>query len=325
MPSGDASTDPPERGVVPWALSTNDRDQPAARVFALVLESHLELFRRREQAVRSGEDAEDLHKYRVVVRRTRSLLAAGERVYPAEELALLAAMAAQLATLTSPVRDLDVLLADLDARVAEVAERLQQGEPELRARLEAERRAHRDELMAALDGDFSTVLLRRWQTMAGVFRLGGSEAGPDALRPAGEVVDGVIWASFRSLRKQGRRARASEVDDDWHRLRKRLKRFRYLLMAFEDLYPPDTFRTVLAELAELQEGLGELQDHVARAELIESAGLAARGRGALLAGALVDHLVEQTPDARRACEHAWDRFDRKKVRRHVREALSVDA
>lgn len=315
---------PPETTAVPWTLSTDDRDQPAARVFALVLEEHLEEFRRREQSVRSGEDDEDLHKYRVVVRRTRSLLAAGEGVFPDEELSLLSAMAAQLAQLTSPVRDLDVLLVDLDDRVAEVAERLRGGLPELRTQLLLERARSRAELIEALRGDFSTVLMRRWQTMASVYRVGGTEPGPDARRPAGDVVDEVIWQSFRRLRKQGRRARRSEVDTEWHKLRKRLKRFRYLLMSFEDLYPSGTFSRVLGELAELQDGLGELQDHVARADLIEAAGMGAGGHGGLLAGALVDHLSAETPGARRACERAWDRFDRPKVRRHVRSALSRD-
>lgn len=315
---------PQELPEVPWSLSTDDRDQPAARVFALVLEAHLEEFRRRERAVRDGEDAEDLHKYRVVVRRTRSLLAAGGGVFPAEELDLLAAMMAQLAALTSPVRDLDVLLHDLDDRVDGVAERLRVGLPELRSQLLLARARGRAELGAALDGDFSVVLVRRWQTMASVYRVGGTEPGPDALRPAGEVVDDVIWRSFRKLRRQGRRAREGQVDVEWHRLRKRLKRFRYLLMAFEDLSPPGTFSKVLAELADLQEGLGELQDHVARADLIEAAGRSAGGHGALLAGALVDHLSAETPGARRACELAWDRFDRPKVRRHLRRALSRD-
>jgi CHAD domain-containing protein len=315
---------PTETIDVPWSLSTDDRDQPAARVFALVLESHLEEFRRREVPVRAGEDAEDLHKYRVVIRRTRSLLAAGESVFPAEELSLLAAMAAQLAALTSPVRDLDVLLDDLDERAQHVAERLWLGVPELRTQLLLARARARGELLDALGGDFSTVLLRRWQTMASVYRVGGTEPGDDARRRAGEVVDEVIWSSFRRLRKQGRRARRSDVDVEWHRLRKRLKRFRYLLMAFEDLYPAATFKRVLRELADLQEGLGELQDHVAKADMIETAGTAAGGHGGLVAGALVDHLCAETSGARRACEVAWDRFERPKVRRHLRQALAGD-
>jgi CHAD domain-containing protein len=308
--------------AVPWALSPEDRVQPAARVFALVLERHLEDFRRREAAVRAGEDAEDLHKYRVVVRRTRSLLVAGEGVFPVEELALLSALVAQLAALTSPVRDLDVLLHDLDERVDSVAPRLRGGLPDLRDQLLEDRKRWRAQLTDALDGDFSDVLLRRWQIMASVYRVGGTEPGPDALRPAGEAVDEVVWATFGRLRKLGRRARRSEEDTDWHRLRKRLKRFRYLLLAFEDMYPEGTFSKVLRELADLQDGLGELQDHVARADLIESAGLRAGGHGALLAGALVDHLSAETPEARRACERSWDAFDRPKVRRHLRSALA---
>ncbi len=313
---------PPEHADPQWHLSCEDRDQPSARVFALVLESLLEEFRRREESVRSGGDVEDLHQYRVVLRRARSVLVAGDRVFPAEELSLLSAMAAQLAALTSPLRDLDVLLEDLDDRVGQTAERLRPGADALRSELQVARDRARAELTASLDGDFSTVFTRRWQTMASVYRVGGTEPGVDALRPTGPVVDAVVWDTFRALRTQGRRAVGSGVDADWHRLRKRLKRFRYVLMAFADLYPPGTFSKVLRELADLQDGLGELQDHVARADLIEAAGLRAGGAGGLLAGALVNQLCVETPGARRSCEHAWDRFDRKKVRRHVRDALA---
>ena len=331
-----------ETASVPWALSPGDRDQPAARVFALLLEQLLDDFTRREEAVRSGDDAvrsgddavrsgddavrsgddaEALHKYRVVIRRTRSLLAAGATVLPDEELELLAAMLAQLAALTSPARDLDVLLADLDDRVDAVGPALGEGRVELRAALESRRDRDLAALTAALEGQFSVVLLRRWHAMASVYRLGGAEPGPDALRPAGEVADEVLWATFRRLRSLGRRARASADDTDWHRLRKRLKRFRYVLMAFEDMYPPGTLSKVLADLADLQDGLGELQDHAVRVQIIREAGLDAGGHAALLAGALVDRLCVETPDARRACERSWDAFDRPKVRRHLRAAL----
>lgn len=314
----------PETGDTSWQLSPEDRDQLSARIFALVLEGYLEEFRDLGQRVRVGDDVEDLHQYRVVLRRTRSLLVGGQRVFPDEELSLLAAMATQLTAMTSPVRDLDVLSKGLDRHLDGVAERLHLGASDLRRELERARAEARDELVAALDGDFSAVLVRRWQAMASVYRIGGTESGPDALRPAGEVVDAVVWGTFRSLRRQGRRARSAERDADWHRLRKHLKRYRYLLSAFEDLYPPGTFSKVLRELAELQDGLGQLQDHVASIELLESAGLRAGGRAALLSGGLIDHLCGQTPGARHSCEQAWDRFDRKKVRRHLKEALSDD-
>lgn len=304
-----------------WAMSPLDRDQPAGRVLALVLEDHLEEFRNRAELVRDGDDAEDLHRYRVVLRRSRSLLSAGRSVYPAEELELLSAMTAHLATLTSPVRDLDVLLDHLDARVDRVTPRLRAGVPALRDQLKAERTRARESLLADMGGEFAEVLMRRWQVMASVYRVGGTDSGPDARRPAGDVVDAMILASFKRLRRQGRRARGSTTDADWHRLRKRVKRFRYLLSAFEDLYEPGTFDRVLKELADLQDGLGELQDRVAEAGHLVAAGEVVGGSGALLAGALVDHLDADAPGARRRCRKAWDRFERPKVRRHLREAL----
>lgn len=294
-------------------------------MFALVLENHLEEFRVCEAGVRGGDDIEDFHRYRVVLRRTRSLLGAGASVYPAEELELLTAMVAHLAALTSPLRDLDVLLEQLPEHVRRVSPRLRGGEELLRLQLEQARTDARAFLDAEMGSEFADVLGRRWQVMASVYRVGGTESGPDARRAAGEVVDEVILASFKRLRRQGRRARRSSVDAEWHRLRKHVKRFRYLLAAFEDLYEPDTFDEVLEELADLQDGLGELQDHVAEAGHLIVVGEAAGGRGAMLAGALVDHLDAATPGARRHCRHAWDRFDRPKVRRHLRKALSVDA
>jgi CHAD domain-containing protein len=313
--------DPSDR---PWVLSVADRGQPAARVMALLLEAHLEQFRRREARVRAGEDPEDLHKYRITIRRTRSLLAAGKKVFPPEELALLAAMTEQLALLTSPVRDLDVLLADLDTMADEVAEPLQDGLLPLREELERRRGEARAELTAALEGDFAGVLHRRWQAMASVYRVGGSEPGPDALRPIGHVADRAVRSAYRRLRTAGRRALASQLDEDWHVVRKRIKRVRYLLMDVEPLYPEGCFDRVLTELAELQDGFGELQDHVASVTHLESAGLAVGGRAALLAGALIDRMTNRTPEARRAAAEAWERFDRPKVRRHLRQALSDD-
>jgi CHAD domain-containing protein len=313
--------DPSDR---PWTLSVADRDQPAARVTALLLEAHLEQFRRRERAVREGRAPDDLHKYRITLRRTRSLLAAGRKVFPPEELALLSALTQQLALLTSPVRDLDVLLDDLEERVDPVAGSLRDGLEPLRAELEQRRGAARSELDQALDGDFSVVLVRRWQAMASVYRVGGSEPGPDALRPAGEFADRAVRAAFRQLRVHGRAATVSQLDTDWHAVRKRIKRLRYLIEDIEPLYPEHSFDRLLAELADLQDGLGSLQDHIARAQLLESAGLAAGGHAALLAGALIDRLTVQTPAERVAAQQAWEHFDRRKVRRTLRRVLAGD-
>jgi CHAD domain-containing protein len=315
-------TDPPAGDQpVGWELGPDDRTQPAGRLLALVLDGYLQQFRSHEAGVRSDEDPEELHDYRVALRRTRSLLAAGKQVFPAEELELLRALTAWLAGVTSSVRDLDVLAEDLPALTGRVAPELADGTPPLTAALAARRADAYGELMAVLDGDRLPVLIRRWRSMASVYRIGGSEAGPDAVRPAGEVVDGLILGSYRRMRKRGKAAMASDDREQWHDLRKALKRFRYLVAAFSPMYEPDAFRKVSKRLSDLQDTLGRLQDHHVQAAIIEEVGVAVGGRAALVAGALADGLHRDAEVAHAHCRDAWKAFDTPKIRSRVEGLL----
>ena len=75
-------------------------------------------------------------------------------------------------------------------------------------------------------------------------------------RPAGQVVARVLKKSLKKARTSGAVALASDDRSDWHRLRKDLKRFRYLLSGFEALYPPGAAKPVERELADDQGWLG---------------------------------------------------------------------
>lgn len=304
-------------------LSVRDRDQPAGRVFAMLLDTHLQSFRAREAGVRSGQDPEDLHQFRVALRRARALLEVGGRVFPEEERALLSALMQQFATLTSDVRDLDVLLDGYDDRVAELTPRLQLGAPELELRLRARLARSRSELLAAIDGDMYPVLLRRWQTLASVYRVGGGEPGPDARRPSGEVVDELLAHEDRRVRTQARRARRSDDVTEWHRLRKRVKRYRYAVTDVAPLCAQGRPKRLAAALARLQDRLGELQDGIAIAEVLEQEGTRGGGPAALTAGALIERTVVAADDDRDRALAAWRHYDRPKLRR-VRAELRGD-
>lgn len=307
----------------PWQLEPADRLQPAGRVLALVLDGYLRSFRSHEAGVRADRDPEELHDFRVALRRARSLLAAGSSVFPAEELELLRALAAWMASVTSPVRDLDVLAADLPALAARLSEELSDGLGPLEASLRQRRERDAAALFAALDSDRYAALLRRWQLMATVYRVGGDEPGPDARRPAGEVVDRLILRAFRRARRRGRTAMATDDRAAWHELRKALKRFRYLVGAFAPMYPPGTFGPVQKRLADLQDTLGRLQDHHVQAVLLEEVGVATGGRAALTAGALADALHHDAEAAHAHCREVWASFDRPKLRRRLVEALGA--
>lgn len=303
----------------PVELGVEDRDQPAGRVFAILLAAHLRAFRRHEPGVRLGEDPEELHQFRVALRRARALLAGGEDVFPEEERGLLEALMARFAELTSEVRDLDVLLESFDERVEQLSPRMRLGAPELERRLRARLASRRSELLAAMDGDLYPVLLRRWQVLSSVYRVGGGDPGPDARRPAGDVVDELLARNDRRVRRQARRARRGEDMTDWHVLRKRVKRYRYLVNDVAPLRAHGSPRKVARSLGELQDHLGALQDGLATAELLEAEGLRGGGLAALTAGALVEHTCVAVQDDREVCLAAWREFDRPRSRERRKE------
>jgi CHAD domain-containing protein len=306
----------------PWALDVDDRVQPAGRVLPLVLEGYLVRFRSHERGVRTDEDPEELHDYRVTLRRTRSLLAAGHKVLPAEELALLRALATWMAGVTSPVRDLDVLLQDLPTFSDRITPELADGLDPLRRELRDRRADAFSDLVGALDGERYPVLLRRWQVMATVYRVGGGEPGPDAARPIGDVADELIWKSYKRMRRRGKAAMATDDRTEWHDLRKALKRFRYLVGAFAPLYDATAFAKVQRHLSDLQDTLGRLQDHHVQAALVEEAGTHVGGRAALAAGVVADTMHRDAEVAHAHCRDAWSTFDRPKLRRHMRDLLT---
>jgi len=300
-----------------WTLGPDDREQPAGRVFSLVLGTDLGSFRSHEAGVRVDADPEELHQFRVSLRRARSLMAVGASVFPDEELVLLRALSAWMAATTSPVRDLDVLLDELPLLGERIVPEMVDCFAGLAALLEEARARSFTQLIGALDDERHPVLLRRWAAMSMVYRVGGGEPGPDSRRPAGDVVDAVLLRSWKRMRRRGRIALRTDDRESWHDLRKAIKRFRYLVSAFEPMYPEGSFDRVLRRLSGLQDVLGALQDHHMQASIVEEVGVAGGGRAALAAGVLADSLHRDAETAHAECCDAWRDFDRPKLRRQL--------
>lgn len=319
------SIDPPTAVSPPgtWVLSPDDRRQPAGRVFALVLDGQLQDFRRHEAGVRADLDPAYLHDFRVALRRGRSLLSAGRTVFPRSSRKGLAASMRLLADVTSEVRDLDVLIEAIEVRGGSLSAGLGDGTQLLLAALQLRRGTVVASMQAVLDDERYRTLVRGWQSVGAVYRIGGDEPGRDALRSTGRVVDAAIMAEFRDVRRAGRTAHASDALEDWHELRKQLKRLRYLVVAFAPLYPEGSMDQVIRRVRKLQNVLGRLQDHATEICLIESVGIAAGGRAALTAGALSDQLQRSTDEDLERCLGAWVRFDQRTVRRLLRDAIAV--
>ena len=135
-------------------------------------------------------------------------------------------------------------------------------------------------------------------------------------------LDGELYRhSVRLLRKAGKKARGSGDPARWHKVRKRLKRVRYLITVFGTLYEPGTFDDTLRRMRKLQNRLGALQDSVAQPLLIAEAGAAAGGRAGLTAGAMCQVAHELAADAVDRCEDAWESFDRPRTWKRIERSL----
>jgi CHAD domain-containing protein len=307
----------------PVALDVADRAQPAGRVFALVLSGLRAECLAHRDGVLADEDPEELHAFRVAIRRTRSLLRAAVDVLPETDRRALRDELRWLADLTSPVRDLDVLVADLPGMARRLQPELRGGLVPLAASFDTERSLAIDRLTGAVESERFEALQRTWHRCGRVY-LVGADVPAAALHPAGVVADAMVLRSETRMRRAGRRALRSGELADWHDLRKALKQFRYVLAEVAPLYPAGTFRAVRKELPDLQDLLGHLQDHHVQAELLVRVGASAGGGAALAAGVLANRLHRDVHRLHRRCAAAWRSFDESSSMVRLRRELAAE-
>jgi CHAD domain-containing protein/adenylate cyclase class IV len=261
------------------------RKTPALEQLRLLLEQQLRELERHDPGVRLGDDAEDLHRYRVATRRSRALIRATRGVL-GDNLADLASELKWLAGLLGPVRDLDVMIEHLRESSGELGpDRAAAGE--LIERLAEERARHRDALLAGLAADRFDGLLARFDAALALLR-------DLAIKPR---LGKIAARELRKLRRDAGRLPKEPTDDQLHALRKRAKHARYAAELAALSGSKAVVRYVEA-LKALQETIGEHQDAVVAEARLRAA---ARARTALAAG----RLIEAQRSRRRAARAAY--------------------
>jgi triphosphatase len=202
--------------------------------------------------------AEHVHQARVAMRRLRSLLRelgqAGSDKHPVWSTAVNPHWERSLAECFSrlgSIRDRDVLVARWSPRFAA------SGVPAI-------------EWPAPADAVPPGAVLREpalqtlWTELLG-FALGQPEIADPADERVGRAAAAVLERQWRKLRPAARRFGELQ-DDDRHRLRKRMKRLRYVADFFAPQFPPKRVQAFMRALRLAQEALGDYNDaSVARA------------------------------------------------------------
>ena len=300
-------------------------DEVAIVAVTSVLRGYRDDAEKRLPGVLAG-DVEDLHQFRVAMRRARTVVSAAHGVLPDEHRDRVGRTLRSMAALTSPVRDLDVFIADLPdlcEKVPEVAPGAADALVEIAV---ATRERPSVRLEWALRGPDGRHLFEDWELVSTPVPPGGSEPGALATAPAVDVVDLWIAKAFKRTRRKGRVALESDDLEHWHELRKALKKLRYLVAAFGEMHSGKRLKPVRKRLRTLQEHIGSLQDLRVQMELAselhERAVAADLHAAADLALGIRGQVSRRLALAHAECTDAWQEFDVPRTRQAFK-ALTV--
>lgn len=304
-----------------------DADEPARDGFRRVLANLLATIDDNLEGTVGDVDVEFLHELRVAVRRTRSILAEGKGVVPADVRDRYRDAFGWLGKITGPARDLDVYVLGWDDYVAPLGDADRISLDRVLAELQARRAAAYRTLATDLRSPRCADLLESWRTWLALRDDDGASH-----RRLGTVVAKRIAAAQRSVLTDGRAITPASPPERLHDLRKDTKKLRYLLECFGSLFPGKDRKAFVSQLKALQDNLGEHQDaEVHLSQLRDLAhDLHARATvdtDALLAmGRLSDHLDRRRAAEREAFVERFTAYDTKANRRALAALLrGVDA
>ena len=206
-------------------------------------------------------EARALHRYRVAMRRSRSLLGAFKALFDKPARRRFRTDFAWLNSGTGRLRDLDVLLDDLDqaARDGDVP-----------AQVHVFVRARRDEehwcVLRLFNSPRYASMMREWSQALHGLALAGEQT--DYSMAA--AVDHALERQFERVTRHIAHWHSKPRYGALHRVRKDLKHLRYLIEAFTDLFPERELARIQHDLRDLQDLLGEVCDRHAQRELVQA-------------------------------------------------------
>lgn len=232
--------------------------QPVGFAARSILLHLLDVIEANEDGVRQDLDPGFLHDLRVAVRRTRTLLSAMKRTLSAPHFKHYRGEFAWLAALTGPVRDLDVHLGGFSEYAAWLGPEHAHGLEVLRSAMRARRSEERRLLLEGLASQRYRALKKGWRALleAQDERWGTGAAGV----PAAEAALAMIHRRHAKVLARGAELGADARPEEFHALRKQVKKLRYLIELFAGAMPAGEARPMLRTLKELQKRLGTYQD-----------------------------------------------------------------
>ncbi len=211
----------------------------------------------------ADDDPEDLHDFRVTVRRTRSILGSFQKWANPEASTALRSGLKQIAASTDRLRDLDVLLQDHSALCERLPDTLREGCAELEAQLYSTRSAAHAELVQYLVADAFAQTLQQCRNCTAKLDLNVHD------HPLHVIAARVTPRRIARLQRRSAQLPRSAPDFELHQLRIAGKKMRYMLDFLEPVLPAKKRRRALKSLKQAQDDLGRFHDLCVQQALFE--------------------------------------------------------
>ncbi len=232
-----------------------------------ILRAQLAIITAYEPCVAQDVDPECLHKFRVAVRRSRSVLTQIKGVFPPAVTARFKRDLALVGRATNELRDLDVFLLDEARYRAMLPEKLAAGLEPLFAYLRQKRAAALANTLAFPNGAQYRQIMVEWQTFLHE-PVPETPAAPHVAHPIYQVARKRIYKRYRRLVSQGMKILENAADEELHALRIEGKKLRYLLEFFQPLFPAAEIIYLIKQLKQLQANLGDFNDLQVQADFL---------------------------------------------------------
>ncbi|NNK86012.1 MAG: CHAD domain-containing protein [Desulfobacterales bacterium] len=237
----------------------HDPDMRADDAVKVILNFLLQIMRVNEVYIAKDLDTEFLHDFRVAIRRTRTILGQMKNVFPMETTNRFKRDFAYVGKLTNALRDLDVYLLKKNTYKAMLPSALQKNIEPLFEYLQQERAKALQKVIKGLNSKKYAKILNDWEKFLAEQRK-DSEASGNAALPIIYFAQKRIYLKYQSVVKAGNQILKNTDDEMLHVLRIQCKKLRYLLEFFSSLFPPKKISSLIEQLKNLQNNLGDFND-----------------------------------------------------------------
>ena len=272
------------------------------RVKARIGEQYEEMLAH-DPGARLGEEPEAVHKFRVAIRRLRSVLRSSRPMLDRVWADQLRAELDWLARALGRVRDLDVLISHLEEEVVELPNDHEAGEL-LLTKLRSKRAAAQHELVETLSSERYATLLARVEEAA---------AGPRWVGD-GVPVEELARKDFDRFNRSASKLGSTPSSESLHQVRIRAKRARYAAEVAEPLVGKPARRFV-SRAKKFQDVAGEHQDSVVAAGWLRTNALALGDPRAIYVAGELGAMERAAAEASRdAWPKVWKHASAKRLR-----------